>query len=69
MSNFTTHGHSSFEPAISRRQHSEEMIADHAKELAEIIQDAVEEVCGVNYSIDAARLIVKRIFEEISDDT
>ena len=68
MSNFTRYGYSSFEPAVSRAQHSEEMISDDAKELAEIIQDAVEEVCGVNYDIDAARLIVKRIFEEISDD-
>ena len=67
MTTFTTHGHSSFEPAVSRAQHSEEMISDDAKELAEIIQDAVEEVCGVNYDIQAARLIVKRIFEEISE--
>ena len=69
MSNFngqtTTHGHSSFEPNVSHSQHREEMMTDDAKELAEIIQDAVEEVCGVNYDIEAARLIVKRIFEEI----
>ena len=68
MSNFTRYGYSSLDPGISASQHSEEMIADDAKELAEIIQDAVEEVCGVNYDIQAARLIVKRIFEEITDD-
>ena len=71
MSNFngqtTRHGFSNSEPGINASQHREEMISDDAKELSEIIQDAVEEVCGVNYDIDAARLIVKRIFEEISE--
>ena len=53
------------EPIITRAQLMEEC----QEELAQDLQMLVEDGLCTNYSIEAARNIVKRIIEEVSDET
>ena len=56
--------YSSGEPIITRKQ----LMDECEEELAQYLQMLVEDVLCTNYAIEAARLIVKRIIEEVSDD-